>query len=147
MVAFDSSSGIMTLTSDPAYAGTVELVVSVTDPQGGSAADTVLVTVIGAQAADDETGATLPVRFVLRQNYPNPFNASTVINYALPYTSHVTIDVYNILGGKIETLVDTQQPAGNHQVVWKVKGRSSGIYFYRIKTGEFTETKKMVLLK
>jgi hypothetical protein len=147
MVAVDSSTGVMTLTSDPAYAGTVELVVSVTDPQGGSAADTVLVTVIGAQAVDDEMGATLPKRFVLRQNYPNPFNASTVISYGLPYMSHVTIDVYNILGRKIETLVDGQQSAGNHQVVWKAKGISSGMYFYRIQTGEFTETKKMLLLK
>jgi hypothetical protein len=147
MVAFDSSTGVMILTSDPAFEGTVELVVSVTDPQGASAADTVLVTVIGAQAAVDETGVTLPVRFILSQNYPNPFNASTVINYGLPYASHVTIDVYNILGGKIKTLVDEQQPAGNHQVVWNAKDRSSGMYFYRIRTGEFTETRKMLLLK
>ncbi len=147
IVAFDSATGVMTLTSDPTYAGTVELVVSVTDPQGASAADTVLVTVIGAQAADDETGATLPQRFALRQNYPNPFNALTVISYDLPYMSHVTIDVYNILGGKIETLVDAQQPAGNHQVVWNANDRASGVYFYRIQTGEFTETRKMLLLK
>jgi len=147
IVAFDSSTGIMTLTSDPAYAGAVGLIVSVTDPQGASAADTVLVTVIGAQAVDDERGATLPTRFMLRQNYPNPFNASTVISYGLPHMSHVTIDIYNVLGGKIETLVDERQPAGNHQVVWKAKGISSGMYFYRIQTGEFTETRKMLLIK
>jgi nitrous oxidase accessory protein NosD len=89
----------------------------------------------------------IPNRFALAQNYPNPFNASTVIRYSLPEPSDVIIEIYDILGRKVETLVQGEQQAGYHQVIWNAGKRSSGMYFYRIEAGEYTETRKMVLLK
>ncbi len=89
----------------------------------------------------------VPDRFALLQNYPNPFNARTIIRYDLPSESDVTIEIYDILGRKIETILHHKQPAGHHQAVWNADSRSSGIYFYRIQAGEYAETRKMVLLK
>ncbi len=94
---------------------------------------------------DDPSG--LPATFELSQNYPNPFNARTAIKYNLAQTSDVTIEVYNLLGRKIETLVNEKQAAGYHEVIWNAGNVSSGIYFYKIQTSEFTETKKMLFLK
>ncbi len=89
----------------------------------------------------------IPSDFSLAQNQPNPFNASTIINYTLPEPSHVIINIYDILGRRVETIVQGEQPAGYHQVVWDASDRSSGMYFYRIQAGEYTETRMMVLLK
>lgn len=94
----------------------------------------------------------LPSRFQLYHNYPNPFNPATTMRYDLPHASQVRLEVYNVLGQRIATLVDESQEAGQHQVSWNgvdSDGRpvSSGIYFYRLKTDEFVETKKMMLLK
>jgi hypothetical protein len=89
----------------------------------------------------------LPGKFELTQNYPNPFNASTTIEYGLPEAAHVRIQIYDLLGRKIETLVEEHKRAGQHQVGWDASGRSSGVYFYRIEAGDNIETKKMILLK
>ena len=89
----------------------------------------------------------VPINFSLSANYPNPFNAMTIIRYTLPSTSDVTISIYDILGGRVETLIQGEQPAGYHQVVWDASDHSSGIYFYRIQAGNYTEAKKMLLLK
>ncbi len=91
--------------------------------------------------------STLPTVFALNQNYPNPFNPLTTITYALPSATHVTLEVYNVLGQRVATLVDEQQAAGEHTATWDANHFSSGVYFYRIQTGEATETKKMLLLK
>ena len=96
---------------------------------------------------DDDKQPEVPIRFGLSQNYPNPFNTSTVIHYQIPVTSDVTIVIYDILGRKAETLVNKEQPAGYHQVVWDGSDHSSGMYFYWIEAGEYSDTKKMVLLK
>jgi len=94
----------------------------------------------------------IPTRYSLSQNYPNPFNPLTRIEYGLPEQSHATIEVFNVLGQRVRTLVSAIQPAGRHRVVWDGKddqGRDvgSGIYFYRLQAGEFSESKKMVILK
>lgn len=94
----------------------------------------------------------IPKEFTLFQNYPNPFNPQTVIEYALPYDCKVEITIYNILGQKVRTLASERQEAGYKRVVWDSKNSrgevvSSGIYFYRIKAGEFTEARKMVILR
>ncbi len=81
------------------------------------------------------------------QNFPNPFNASTIIQYNLPSASDVTIEIYDILGRNVETLVQGEQPAGYHQVTWNADDASSGMYFYKIQASEFAETRKMLLLK
>ncbi len=89
----------------------------------------------------------LPFEYSLYQNYPNPFNASTTIRYSLPAAADVTVNIYNLLGRKVNTVVQGEQSAGHHQITWDASDHSSGIYFYRIQAGEYAETKKMVLLK
>jgi len=94
----------------------------------------------------------MPDRFQVGQNYPNPFNPSTRIDFSLPVPQKTELEIYNILGQKIRTLVDEQLPAGNHSYQWdgvNDEGRSvgSGIYFYRLKTEKFTGSKKMMLVK
>jgi len=88
-----------------------------------------------------------PTSFSLSQNYPNPFNATTTISYNLPEESDVTIDLYDIMGRKIETLVSGAQSAGTHSVVWDASNVSSGVYLYRIIAGNYTETRRCNLLK
>jgi hypothetical protein len=83
----------------------------------------------------------------LSQNYPNPFNIQTTIQYSLPTQSPVTIDIFDILGRKIETLAEGMKPAGNNRAMWDASNQSSGIYFYRIRAGDKIETRKMVLMK
>lgn len=94
----------------------------------------------------------LPVKFELHQNYPNPFNPSTTIAYALPLATHVTVDVFNILGQKMVSLVDEVQEAGSHKVVWNATDNtggqvSSGVYIYRIVADRFVQTRTMALVK
>ncbi len=96
---------------------------------------------------DDEQITGIPMQYLLSQNYPNPFNASTLIEYSLPSVADVTVEIYDILGRRVETLVEGEQQAGHHQVVWDASEISSGMYFYRIQAGEFVESKKMLLLK
>jgi len=96
---------------------------------------------------DREGVANLPTEFALSQNLPNPFNTTTTINFALPEDRQVTIEVYNLLGQKVATLLDDYQAAGYHQVTWDAKDNSSGIYFYRLTANERVFTKRMTLLK
>ncbi|MEE8417459.1 MAG: FlgD immunoglobulin-like domain containing protein [candidate division Zixibacteria bacterium] len=101
---------------------------------------------------DDDKQPEAPIRFGLSQNYPNPFNASTIINYTLPKPSHVAIEIYDILGRRVETLVQREQPAGYHQVVWDGKDKndkmvSTGIYFYELYVDDYRESKAMIMIK
>lgn len=93
-----------------------------------------------------------PTTFHLLQNYPNPFNTETVITFALPHSSNVIIEIFNILGQKVRDLVDERVSAGYKKVVWDGRGNAgkqvaSGVYLYRLKAGSFTEAKRMILLK
>jgi subtilisin-like proprotein convertase family protein len=89
----------------------------------------------------------LPLKYELRQNYPNPFNPVTKISFSIPHQTIVTIKIYDILGREVETLVNGIKNAGNYEVEWNAGNYASGVYFYRIETGEFTDVKKMVVLK
>ncbi len=89
----------------------------------------------------------VPNKFLLSQNYPNPFNPSTVIKYSIPGTGLVKLNVFNLLGRKVATLVNSEQSAGTHEVRFDAAGLSSGIYFYRLEEGNFSMVKKMILLK
>ena len=89
----------------------------------------------------------MPNEFMLMQNYPNPFNPVTNFAYSLPRAGNVTLTIYNIRGQVVTTLVDGYQGAGIYDVSWDASGYASGIYFYRLQTDEFNQTKKMILLK
>jgi hypothetical protein len=89
----------------------------------------------------------LPTSYSLGQNYPNPFNPSTNISYDVPKASHVTLEVYNVLGQRVASLVDQEMEAGNYTVEFDGSSISSGIYFYRLNADDFTQTKKMVMVK
>lgn len=86
-------------------------------------------------------------KFALQQNYPNPFNPTTTIRYSLPQNSFVSIKVYDIAGKEIATLANEEQSQGNHNIEFNASNLASGIYFYRIQTGNYTDTKKLILLK
>lgn len=116
-----------------------------------------------AYAIEGVTGVTpdnknkLPVAYNLKQNYPNPFNPSTTIEYSLPVGSNVTVTIYNLLGQEVNTLVNGQQTAGFHNIVWNANDShgskvGSGVYFYELKANgsngsQFTQIRKMILLK
>ncbi len=94
----------------------------------------------------------IPVDFRLEQNYPNPFNPTTTIRYSITIPSKVKLQVFNTLGEEIVSLVNKEQSAGTYEVIWDGKDKydnevSSGVYFYRINAGQFSETRKMVLLR
>ena len=88
-----------------------------------------------------------PALFALEQNYPNPFNPSTVITYNLPVEGNVILKVYNLLGQEVRTLVNTNQSAGHYSVRFDSQGLPTGIYLYRLSSGSFVQTKRMILLK
>ncbi len=90
---------------------------------------------------------TVPLEFALDQNYPNPFNPSTTISYSIPVKSRVTLKIFNALGKEIITLVNEEKSEGNYDVKFDASGIPSGIYFYKLNAGEFSSTKKMILLK
>ena len=99
--------------------------------------------------------AGIPSTFTLHQNYPNPFNPSTTIDYALPRSAYVKLEVFNTLGERVSVLSNGLQDAGYHSAVFNAEGLPSGIYFYRLQArqttggqaGDFVETKKLILLK
>ena len=95
----------------------------------------------------NEVSAEIPKDFILLDAYPNPFNAVTTINYELPSAAQVKIEIYNLAGQKVETLVDGLVSAGRHQVAWDASRYSSGIYFYQVTAGENVLAKRMTLLK
>lgn len=89
----------------------------------------------------------VPVKFSLSQNYPNPFNPSTQISFSLPKAADVKLVVFDILGREVATLVNEFRSAGNHNIEFNASNLSSGVYFYRLETDNFTDTKKMLLIK
>jgi hypothetical protein len=89
----------------------------------------------------------VPASASLFQNYPNPFNPTTVINYQLSGNSLVSLIVYDMLGRQVKTLVNERQSAGNHSVAFRGDQMPSGVYFYRLLAGPFTDTKKLLLLR
>lgn len=93
------------------------------------------------------TSENMPVKFSLSQNYPNPFNPVTVISYQLAVNSFVTVKLYDLLGREAATLVNEQKPAGSYTVQWNATHFASGVYFYRLQAGNFSDTKKLLLLK
>ncbi len=101
-----------------------------------------------------EEEKTAPTEFVLEQNYPNPFNPSTTIQYSIPSSvignkdfRSVQLKIYDVLGREVATIVDREQAAGNYSIVFDASGLTSGLYFYKLSSGGFISTKKMILIK
>ena len=94
---------------------------------------------------DEQTTAI--EKLELLQNYPNPFNPSTQINFNLPKATRTSIEIFNIRGQLIKTLIHKQLNAGEHSITWNASDVPSGIYFYRLVAGEETQSKKMILIK
>jgi len=100
---------------------------------------------VDATSVEKESG--IPKEYSLLQNYPNPFNPSTTVKYTIPKSEFVTLKIYNLLGREILTLVNEEELPGNYEVKLDGTNLSSGIYFYKLQTEDFTQTKKMILLK
>lgn len=98
-------------------------------------------------ATSNEPLSKIPEEFILEQNYPNPFNPSTTISFSIPQASSVKIQVYNMLGKKVGTMLNRNLTAGRHQVSFDASALSSGIYLYQIKAGNYQQTRKMTLIK
>ncbi len=129
-----------------------QLMVIVDDGIDGVVDDTLYLSNGSPLDVEDDHGSLLPYRFELSQNYPNPFNPVTTIEYSLPRRSSVKIDVFNLLGQKVRTLVDREESAGTYSIAWDGTSStgeavSTGIYFYRFQADDHVETRKMLLLK
>ncbi len=141
------------LTVPPAAFSTGELLLSVNGLDAGSAVISDLVLKeTGRGFSSNPVDQTIPRAYALEQNYPNPFNPSTIIRYDLPEAGQVTLTVYDITGREITRLVNGVEDAGRHEVRFdgtgvRSGGIASGVYFYTVRAGSFTRTRKMVLLK
>ncbi|MGE5496788.1 MAG: carboxypeptidase regulatory-like domain-containing protein [Syntrophothermus sp.] len=113
----------------------------------GSSPVVSLTLVPGSTTAVHENISAVPEHFSLKQNYPNPFNPVTNISYSIAQKGNVTLKVYNIIGKEIATLVSEEKAAGNYTVRFNAAGIPSGIYFYTLSSGSYSETKKLILLK
>jgi hypothetical protein len=118
------------------------------------------VVLIDATVAVEEGATAIPTEFRLYQNYPNPFNPETQIRYDLPKSTHVRVDIFNVLGEKVKTLVDEKKPAGAYKIIWdgqtdNGKAAASGVYIYRLQASDpsassgqsFVQSRKMVFVR
>jgi hypothetical protein len=140
-------------------AGSGEAVTLVLDDINGDAVELVDVVLADEEAREFEVdlenlhkSSTLPIAFSLGQNQPNPFNPTTEISYAIPEAAHVSLEVFNVVGQKVKTLVDDYQSAGRYRVQWTgtddhENSLASGVYLYRLNADTFSDCKKMMLLK
>ena len=100
-----------------------------------------------ATSVNDNTIKLIPKQFELYQNYPDPFNPTTTLSFTIPLRSSVSLKVFDILGREVATIISGEMPAGTYSRQWNATKMSSGIYFYRLRAGSFTQTKRLVLLK
>ncbi|MCC7159107.1 MAG: T9SS type A sorting domain-containing protein [Ignavibacteria bacterium] len=91
----------------------------------------------------------MPSKFLLGQNYPNPFNPTTKIKFEIPVgvSAYTTLKIFDMLGREVNTLVSEELVAGTYEVAWSAKNQPSGVYFYKLNAGNFTQTKKMLMVK
>jgi hypothetical protein len=101
----------------------------------------------GWTATDDDPAIMIPSGYCLHQNYPNPFNPSTTINYEIPEAGRIALDVFDMTGRLVKTLYKGYRSAGAYQEVFSADQLTSGVYFYRLTAGAWTDTKKMLIIK
>ncbi len=97
--------------------------------------------------SDEEHGKDIPTSYNLEQNYPNPFNPSTTISFSIPVEGNVSLKIFNTIGQEVDELVNKNLSAGSYSYKWNPKDRSNGVYFYKLVTDSYSETRKMILLK
>ena len=145
--AFDGTNGELSITA-PAYADTFFVAIQVANNENIVSLDTLTVDVSPLNVSVEDMITELPVSAELNQNYPNPFNPSTVIRYGIPQSGEVRLEVFDLLGRRVATLVDNERKsAGYHQVSFDASNLASGIYFYRIVAGKYVDSKRMTLIK
>jgi len=133
-----TSAGRAVYTPGPAFDGEDAFTYVVSDGRGGQGEARVLITM---------APEARPAAFALEPNYPNPFNPSTTITFALPEASHVVLEVFNLIGQRVDTLIDAPRPAGSHRIVFEAGALPGGVYLYRLRAGDFTASRKLLLLK
>jgi aminopeptidase N len=129
------------------YVGTYDFTIRCTDSSSPVKTDDQAYTVNVVESQGISENDNIPTDFMLLGNYPNPFNSSTVIRLNLPQGGQIRVDIFNMLGQKIETLYDGHMSAGEKEIVWNGGGVASGIYFYRVTSGDRTASRKMLMLK
>ena len=145
---YSSDTGILLLSAEETYSGLSELYITAVDDSNATAENTLVLNIIDITTGLREyISGTVPVDFILYQNYPNPFNPETTIQFTLPQSSYVKLDIFDSIGRQVETLISSRLDAGNHQVRWNAELYSSGIYIYRLNTGNLTQTRKLILLE
>jgi len=145
--AFDGTNGELSITA-PAYADTFFVAIQVANNENIVSLDTLTVDVSPLNVSVEDLVSELPVSAELNQNYPNPFNPSTVIRFGIPQSGEVRLEVFDLLGRRVATLIDNEpKNAGYHQVSFDASNLASGIYFYRIVAGKYVDSKRMTLIK
>lgn len=150
---YDPLSGSLIITCSAGYTGVAHIDIKITDATGGETVATMLLFI--QDTTDNEEYESLPNSITLYQNYPNPFNPSTIIKYSIPAVAdanfasakNVSLRVFDIVGTEISVLQNGEQSPGTYERVWNASDVSSGVYFYILRVGRLTETKKMLLLK
>jgi N,N-dimethylformamidase beta subunit-like, C-terminal/Putative Ig domain/Secretion system C-terminal sorting domain len=148
-LSINQQTGLLTGTA-PSIEGDTVVAIQVANKHGNLDTQSFTLHVSGS-VTDVKGNSEIPATYSLSQNYPNPFNPSTIIRFEIPRAGFVTLKIYDILGRLVATLINEEKPAGTYNVKFGAtsinKGLSSGIYFYRINAGNFTQTKKLVFLK
>lgn len=149
-VDYNNSTGFVTLTA-PSFVGIVSLFISATDDSNATVQDTVTVKV-DYPTGVDQFAKQLPEEFLLSQNFPNPFNMETTIEYQLPHSCHVELKIFNLLGQEVRTLIQQKKEAGYFRVNWDGTDNSgryvnTGIYIMIFQASNFSQTRKLIVLK
>jgi hypothetical protein len=112
-----------------------------------ASASTTLRMAVAAPLTDVDNSPTSPIKYELRQNYPNPFNPTTNIRFEIVDLEFVSLKIFDVLGREVATLMNEEKPKGNYNVTWDASHMPSGVYFYHLTTENFSQVKKMLLIK
>ena len=145
-LSIDTTSGLIQGTPTQADEGDHPVSIEVDDGNGGTANQIFTLHVQPPLGINQFTNQ-IPKEFALKQNYPNPFNPTTTIEYDLPKAAQVKIEIYNLLGKRVKTVLNIYKNAGRHKFIFDSNNLASGVYLYRIEAGTYTNSKKMILLR